>query len=197
MKKIIPILLTCILLMFSQSCSMMKMYNMSKCDFSFYRLTGVSWAGIDFMNKGFNYSTLDLATVLKCTKAIVNRDFTINFSLDIKASNPGKKEAGIAGFDYTLYYGDEMVGDGVSMNKNDITVRPKGGSTIIPVSFHLDLKDFVDIKQPIQSGEKVVNIIRDISKVGSEDTPFSIRIRPYIRTGSQIVKGPYFTIQDK
>ena len=196
MKKIIPILFTGILLMFSQSCSMAKMYNMVNCDYSFHRLTGISWAGIDFMKKGFDYSALDLGTVAKCTKAIVNKDFTINFNIELKATNPGRREAEIAGFDYILYYANEKVGDGVSMNKSNIVVPAKGGSTIIPVSFRLDLKDLVDVKHPVQSGEKVVNIIGDISKVGNGNTPFVVKVRPHIRVHGEIVKGPYFTIRD-
>lgn len=196
MKKTFALFLTMALLLCSQSCGLMKMYNMANCDYSFQRLTGISWAGIDFMKKGFDYGSLDLGTVAKCTKAIVNKDFTINFNIELKATNPGRREAEIAGFDYILYYANEKVGDGVSMNKSNIVVPAKGGSTIIPVSFRLDLKDLVDVKHPVQSGEKVVNIIGDISKVGNGNTPFVVKVRPHIRVHGEIVKGPYFTIRD-
>ena len=151
MKKILPIFLTVILMFFSQSCGLMKMYNMTNCDFSFQRITGISWAGIDFMKNGF---------------------------------------------DYILYYGNDKVGDGVSTNKNKIVVPAKGGTTTIPMSFRVDLADLVDIKHPVQSGEKMVNIISDISKMGDGNTPFVVKLRPHFRIGNNIVNGPYFTIRD-
>ena len=196
MKRVLAISLTVCLLLISQSCGLMKMYNMTNCDFSFHRVTGISWAGIDFMNKGFDYSRLDFATITKCTKAIINKDFTIHCSLELKATNPTRKEAAIEGFDYILYYADEKLGDGVSTNKSKIVVPAKGGSTVIPISFRVNLADLVDIKHPVQSGEKMVNIIRDISKMGDGNTPFVVKLRPHFRRGNDIVKGPYFTIRD-
>ena len=174
----------------------MKMYNMVNCDFSFQRVTSISWAGIDFMKNGFDYTKFDFATIAKCTKAIVNKDFTINCNLEVKATNPSKKEAAIEGFDYILYYADEKLGDGTSTNQNKIVVAPKGGSTVIPISLRVNLADLVDVKNPVQSGEKVVNIISDISKLGSGNTPFMVKIRPHFRRGNDIVNGPYFTIRD-
>lgn len=196
MKKILPIFLTVILMFFSQSCGLMKMYNMTNCDFSFQRITGISWAGIDFMKNGFDYKLLDVSTIAKCTKAIVNKDFTINCALELKATNPGKKDAELEGFDYILYYGNDKVGDGMSTNKNKIVVPAKGGTTTIPMSFRVDLADLVDIKHPVQSGEKMVNIISDISKIGDGNTPFVVKLRPHFRIGNNIVNGPYFTIRD-
>lgn len=196
MKKIIPISLTVLLMLFSQSCGLMKMYNMVNCDFSFHKVKGISWAGIDFMKNGFDYTKFDFATITKCTKAIVNKDFTVNCKLELKATNPSKKEAAIEGFDYILYYADEKLGDGTSTNQTKIVVPPKGGSTIIPVSFRVNLADLVDVKHPVQSGEKVVNIIGDISKLGSGNTPFMVKLRPHFRVGNNIVNGPYFTIRD-
>ena len=195
MKKILTIILTCTLLMSSQSCGLLKMYNMTKCDFSFYRLSGISWAGIDFMQKGFDYSLLDLATIAKCTKAIANKDFVVNVALEMKSTNPEKRDAELVGFDYILYYGEDKLGDGVSTNKSKIVV-PAHGSTIIPMSFRVNLADFVDVKHPVQSGEKIVNIIKDISKFGNGNTPFVVKIRPHFMVGKKEVNGPFFTIRD-
>lgn len=196
MKKILAISLTIFLVFCSQSCGLMKMYNMTNCDFSFHRVTGISWAGIDFMKNGFDYKLLDVSTIAKCTKAIVNKDFTVNCTLELKAVNPGKKDAELEGFDYILYYADEKLGDGVSTNKSKIVVPAKGGTTTIPMSFRVDLAELVDIKHPVQSGEKVVNIISDISKMGDGNTPFVVKLRPHFRIGNNIVNGPYFTIRD-
>ncbi|MCQ2280853.1 MAG: LEA type 2 family protein [Bacteroidales bacterium] len=195
MKKILTILLTISLIATSTSCGFRQLSSLKECDFKFQKVTGVSWAGIDFTKIGTDYNKLDVATVAKCTKAIVTKDFSLNVALNLTASNPGKQKAELTGFDYILYYENQKVGEGTSQNTSDIVIPGNGGSTVIPVSFKFDFRDLVDIKKPGESAKKAVKIIRDVTRVGKEDTDFSIKVRAHIRRGNKIVKGTYITIR--
>ncbi len=197
MKKAFSILLVfSMLVVVLPSCGWRQLSTMKDCDFKFQKVTAVTWAGIDFMKIGTDYKNIDLATVAKFTKAIVNKDLALTVNLDVNAINRGSKQAELAGFDYILYYGGNKVGEGDSQNTKDISIAGHGGSMTIPVSFKLDCRGLVDLKKPAQAVEKVVNIVKDVSKVGKEDTDFSIKIRPHVRHGKKIINGTYITIHD-
>ncbi len=193
-RKGIVFLIAC-LLMVVNSCSVQKAVNMVNCDYSFQSISSVEWAGIDFMKVGSDFKNLDPSTIVSCITALTRKDFALRAVANVKATNPGKRDAALAGFDYILYYDGKQVGSGESANQSDIVVRSGGGSTIIPVGFKLELGNVVDIKQPKESVQNVIGIIKDVTKLGKEDTRFSVKIRPHIRTGNKVVNGTYFNLK--
>lgn len=195
MKKVLTILLTISLIAISTSCGFKQLSSLKECDFKFQKINSVSWAGIDFTKIGSDYNKLDVGTVAKCTKAIINKDFSLDVALNLNATNHGKQKAELVGFDYILYYASQKVGEGTSMNTNNIVIPANGGSTVIPVSFKFDFRDLVNIKKPVESAKTAVKLVGDIMKLGKEDTDFSVKVRAHIRRGNKVIKGTYITIR--
>lgn len=195
MKKFLTIALTIIMIAATQSCGMRQLSNFKECSFKLQKVTSVSWAGINFMTLGTDYKNLDAGTLLSCTQALLRKDFSLNVGLNLGATNPGRQPAQMVGFDYMLYYGGQLLGEGTSMNTNDIVVPANGGSTVIPISFKLDLADMAKVKKSDLGVEKIIAFISDVAKVGKQDTDFAVKIRPHLRMGKKIVKGVYITIR--
>lgn len=195
MKKILAIALTISLIFVTNSCGFRHLYSMKDCNFKFQKVTGVSWAGIDFMKIGTDYNKLDLSTITACTKALAKKDFTLNVALDMNAVNAGSQQAELTGFDYVLYYDNKEVGSGSSTNVTDIVVPAHGGSTVVPVNFKLDFDNLVNLKKPVSSVKNTIEFINDVQNLGKEDTKFKMKIRAHVRMGKKIVKGTYITIQ--
>lgn len=194
MKRTISILLIATLLVGLTGCSIRKAANLANCNFTFDKVTGVTWAGVNFMKTGLDYKKLDAATLASCASALLRKDFALHVDLALKAVNPTRNEAGLAGFDYVLYYKDGKVGEGESTNNVDISIPANGGAVSIPVNFTLGFKDLVNLKHPVNSAENVLGLISDVAKVGKESTSFSVKIRPHVRMGNKVVKGSYIKI---
>lgn len=195
MKKIFAIVLTVSLIIVSNSCGVRQLSSMKECDIKFQKVTSVTWAGIDFMKIGTDYNKLDLATITACTKALANKDFTLNVGLNMNAVNSGSKKAELTGFDYILYYDNKEVGSGSSTNTSDIVVPANGGSTVIPVNFKLDFDNLVNLKKPVSSVKNAIEFINDVRNIGKEETNFKMKVRAHVKVGKKIVKGTYVTIQ--
>ena len=196
MKRIVVSTLIVSVLVLLSGCTLHRAVNMAKCNFDFEKITGITWGGINFMKVGTNFQNLDASTVTSCLSALTSKDFALHVDMNMRATNPTKSAAGLYGFDYIVYYGDAMVGTGESTNQTDINI-PGGTSTTIPLNFTLSCKDLVDVKHPVTTVEKIVGLIRDLSKIGKEDTDFVIKIRPHVRMGGRVVKGSYLKIGGK
>lgn len=175
------------------ACSLSKAMQMVNCDYSFHRITGLSWAGINFGTTSTDKSKLGAGTLAKCTKAIANKDYTTTIGISLEAKNPGKRVASIAGFDYVVLYQNKEIASGVSINKEDIIV-PAHGSTIIPMNFSIDITDVVNLKS-LKAIENTLHFISEVKKLGDNDTEFAIKLRPHIRVGKNVTKGAYIPIR--
>lgn len=194
MKRSITYLVIFTLLVSLTGCSIRKAANMANCSFAFKEVTGVTWAGIDFVKIGLDYKKLDASTLVSCASALARKDFALHVNIDLDAVNQTKNSAGMAGFDYIIYYKGNKVGEGESLNERDIEIPAKGGKTTIPVNFTLNCKDILNIKQPLKSAENVVGLISDIAKIGKEETDICVKIRPHVRLANKVIKGTYLKV---
>ena len=194
MKRSITYLVIFTLLVSMTGCSIRKATNMANCNFAFKEVTGVTWAGINFVKTGLDYKKLDASTLVSCASALARKDFALHVNLDLNASNPTKSSAGMAGFDYIIYYKGNKVGEGESLNEKDIDIPANGGKTVIPVDFTLNFKEILNIKKPLKSAENVIGLIADVAKMGKEETDISVKIRPHVRIANKVVKGTYLKV---
>ncbi len=194
MKRFLSIVCVAAVLVGLTGCNVRKAVNLTNCDFSFDKVTGVTWAGINFLKTGLDYKKLDASTLASCASALVKKDFALHVDMDLKASNPTKNPAGLAGFDYVLYYKGNKVGEGESTNATDIDIPSRGGVTTIPLNFSVNFKDIVDLKHPLKSAENAVGFIADVAKLGKSNSNFSIRLRPHVRMGNSVMKTAYLKI---
>ncbi len=192
-RNLIVILLSISLLAIVSSCSVSKAVQMANCDYSFQKITGLSWAGLNFGTTSTEKSSMSLSSLAKCTKAISEKDFKTTIGIAISADNPGKREAAIAGFDYVLMYNDKEIASGESINRTDIVV-PAHGSTTIPLNFTIDISKVVDFSS-LKAIENTLHFLGEVKKLGDADTEFAIKLRPHIRIGDKVTKGPYIPIK--
>ena len=166
---------------------------MVNCDYSFHKITGLSWAGINFGTTSTEKSKLNAGTLAKCAKAIANKDYTTTIGITLEAKNPDKRVASIAGFDYVILYQNKEIASGVSINDADIVV-PAHGSTIIPMNFTFDITEVVNFKS-LKAVENTLHFLGEVKKLGDNDTDFAIKFRPHIRVGKTVTKGAYIPIR--
>ena len=191
-KYLIIILLISLLATFS-ACSLSRAMQMVNCDYSFHKITGISWAGINFGTTSTEQSKLGASSLAKCAKAIANKDYTTTIGISLEAKNPDKRVASIAGFDYVVLYQNKEIASGVSINQEDIVV-PAHGSTIIPMNFTINLADVISFNS-LKAVENTLHFLGEVKKLGDNDTDFAIKIRPHIRVGKTVTKGAYIPIK--
>ena len=191
-RLLIIILITSILTILS-ACTLSRAVQMVNCNYSFHKITGLSWAGINFGTTTTEQSKLGASTLAKCAKAVANKDFTTTIGISLEAKNPDKRVASIAGFDYVILYQNKEIASGVSINKEDIIV-PAYGSTYIPLNFSIDISDVVNFKS-LKAVENTLHFLGEVKKLGDNDTDFAIKFRPHIRVGKAVTKGTYIPIR--
>lgn len=193
MRKIISVFLFLALLVLVNGCGVQKLARLKECNFSFGKVTSVSWAGIDFTKVISDYKSLDLSSLAKVTRAVTSGDYKVRVGLTLNASNPNRKDAGLAGFDYILYYKNEKVGAGESLNSQDILIPANGERISIPLSLDVDFRDLVNLKQ-LKSAEGAFSLVNSILNIGKSNTDFQFKVRPHVRIGNQTVKSIYLNI---
>ena len=191
-RTFIIILLVSILATFT-ACTLSRAVQMVNCDYSFHKITGLSWAGINFGTTSTEQSKMNAGSLAKCAKAIANKDYTTTIGISLEAKNPDKRVASIAGFDYVILYQNRQIASGVSINDADIVV-PAHGSTIIPMNFTFDITEVVNFKS-LKAVENTLHFLGEVKKLGDNDTDFAIKFRPHIRVGKTVTKGAYIPIR--
>lgn len=191
-KHFVIILIISLLTTFA-ACTLSRAVQMVNCDYSFHKITGLSWAGINFGTTSTEKSKMNASSLAKCAKAIANKDYTTTIGISLEAKNPDKRVASIAGFDYVVLYQNKEIASGVSINQEDIVV-PAHGSTIIPMNFTINLADVISFNS-LKAVENTLHFLGEVKKLGDNDTDFAIKIRPDIRVGKTVTKGAYIPIK--
>lgn len=187
MKKIISLLLIVAL---AGSCEILQQaINMINCKYKLSNITDITWAGINLSNIK-SPTDLSFNDAAKAAKAILNKDFRINFKVNVQAVNNATTTAGINGFDYILLLDGSQIATGQSSNKK-ITVAPNGGKTTIPFLMNVDLKTVLTGKNV----ENMVNFAKNVSNYGKgQASKVSIKFRPWIKLGDSYQKLTYITL---
>ncbi|MBO4372297.1 MAG: hypothetical protein J5826_05135, partial [Bacteroidales bacterium] len=76
-----------------------------KCDFDFVNVDNVKVADINFSQKK-KYSDFSIIDAAKLVKALTNKNFNLDLTVNVKAKNPNQRKAAIGGFDYILWIDD-------------------------------------------------------------------------------------------
>lgn len=187
MKKTISLLLIVMLL---AGCEILQQaLNMVNCQYKLGNITNITWAGIN-LSSITKPADLTLSDAAKAANAILNKDFKINFKVNVQAVNNSTTTAGINGFDYIMFLDGSQIAVGQSINKK-ITVAPNGGKTTIPFLMNVDLKTVLTGKNI----DNMVNFARNVSNYGKgQASKVSIKFRPWIKLGDSYQKLTYITL---
>lgn len=173
-------------------CTIQRAINIKNCTFDFGKLTGISWAGINFLTVG-SETKLNPQQITKAASAISKGDFSVTVTAEILAHNPERGDAELAGFDYQFFYKETKIGEGNNTNNSAIVI-PSGQSSTIPVSLMISIQDWIKSDSPLRSAEEAVAFFNNLKKIGKSPTDFSIRLRPHLKVGNSTLKTTYIPI---
>lgn len=174
MKKHFPHILFALFVVCLCGCStLQEAINMTNCKYKLENTTNIMWGNVN-LSKIKSVSDLSVADAARLAKAIISKDFNIQFTTNIFAQNNTTQSAGIGGFDYIL-----------QLNGNDILAGEHNKAVSIPANSGktIPLILNVDARKLFEKGtlEDMVNLAKNLSDYG-DGTPSNIKlkIRPWI-----------------
>ena len=196
MKKYRFHLLVVLLSVFFSSCDVLdqarQMAALSKCEFRLSSVEQLRLAGVNIQQVN-HWSDLNLMDAAKITTAIAaGGSLPLNFTLNVEAKNPNTAMAGLNRLDWILLIDDIEMVSGV--NENRVQIPANGGTSVIPLTIGVDLKEALKGK----SAEAIANFGLNLAGAGNKPTRITLKAKPYIMIGSQNISYPgYLTIQNE
>ncbi len=196
MKKYRFHLLVVLLSVFFSSCDVLdqarQMAALSKCEFRLSSVEQLRLAGVNIQQVN-HWSDLNLMDAAKITTAIAaGGSLPLNFTLNVEAKNPNTAMAGLNRLDWILLIDDIEMVSGV--NENRVQIPANGGTSVIPLTIGVDLKEALKGK----SAEAIANFGLNLAGAGNKPTRITLKAKPYIMVGSQNISYPgYLTIQNE
>lgn len=169
-----------------------QMANLSKCEFRLKTVDQLRLAGVNIqqVRQLSDLSMMDAAKIT--TAAMSGGSLPLNFTLNVEAKNPNTAVAGLNRLDWTLLIDDIEMVSGV--NENRVQIPANGGTSIIPLTISIDLKQALKGK----SGDAIANFGLNLAGAGNQPTRITLKAKPYISVGSQTIAYPgYLTIQNE
>jgi LEA14-like dessication related protein len=159
--------------------SVLKTYNMKKCEYTYKSITNLTISGINVSNGISITDGAKIALLLNSS----TKSIPLNFLLTLDVKNPNTGEAAFDGMAYKVKI------DGMDFTDGSIdepfSVAP--GETK-----PLSLKIGADIGKLIEknSKEAVVNMVKNFIGLGNEKTTVHVDLRPKFLAGAQTVTSP-------
>lgn len=158
-----------------------------KCDFDFVNVDNVKVADINFSQKK-KYSDFSIIDAAKLVKALTNKNFNLDLTVNVKAKNPNQRKAAIGGFDYILWIDDVKTLAG-TMNQ-PFEIEPNE-SIVMPMNFTIDLLEVLKG----ESRDKILSFGCGLATHNADASRVKLSLKPYFNNGTQITKFPtYITI---
>lgn len=147
--------------------------NMANCKYKLDNIANIIWANVN-LSKIKSVSDLSVADAAKLAKAIINKDYNIQFTTNILAQNSTAMAAAISGFDYIL----QLEGrDILSGEHNKAVSIPANSSKTIPLTLNVDARTLFS-KGTL---DDMVNLAKNISNYGEgKASNVGLKIRPWI-----------------
>jgi len=169
-----------------------QMAALSKCEFRLSSVEQLRLAGVNIQQVN-HWSDLNLMDAAKITTAIASGgSLPLNFTLNVEAKNPNTAVAGLNRLDWILLIDDIEMVSGV--NENRVQIPADGGTSVIPLTIGVDLKEALTGK----SAEAIANFGLNLAGAGNKPTRITLKAKPYISVGPQSISYPgYLTIQNE
>lgn len=159
----------------------------AKCDFDFISVDNVKVADINFSQKR-KYSDFSIVDAAKLVKALTNKDFTLNLTVNVKVKNPNQRKAALGGFDYILWIDDVKMLAGTMNQAFEIE---SGQSITMPMEFSIDLLELLKG----ESRDKILSFGCGLAINNADASRVKLSLKPYFKNGANISKFPtYITI---
>ena len=186
--------LCCLLVTGLSACSVNKQAQqikaLEKCDYKLLNATNITVAGTD-VQKVIKGNNIDLSSLPSLALGFLRQDIPLKAKLNLQINNPSTTLAAINNFDYIILINRQEIANGTV----DQRVSIDAGQTVnVPVQLNANIYKF------LADG----NVLADITEFlkgansGSEKKGMvTLKIRPSIMVGGNLVKYPGFITIDK
>jgi hypothetical protein len=180
--------------MLISSCSINKQAQQIKaleqCEYKFINASKVTVAGTD-IKKIIDQQTISLAGLPALALGLLRQDVPLKASLNVEITNPSTNIAAINNFDYIILINKQEIANGVV----DQLVKIEPGQKVqVPVQLNANIYQF------LSNGKTLDEITKFLSGASTGTTQVglvTIKIKPSIRVGNELVKYPGFITIDK
>lgn len=191
MKKLVFLLLSTLII---TSCGINKQAQQIKaleqCEYKFINATTVTVAGTD-IKKIIDQQSINIAGLPALALGLLRQDVPLKATLNVEITNPSTNLAAINNFDYIILINKEEIANGVV----DQLVQIEPGQKIqVPVQLNANIYRFLSNGKTL---EEISKFLSGTSKGVTEVGLVTIKIKPSIMVGKELVKYPGFITIDK
>lgn len=192
--KMKQVLLACFIILGLGSCGINKQAQqikaLEKCDYRLTDATNISIAGTDVM-KLINGTSVNAANIPGIALGLLRKDIPLRAKLNLEITNPSNALAAINNFDYIVLINRQEVFNGSVDQSVSIGA---GQTTQVPVQVNANIYKFLtDNKMLEDIGAFVSGATNGSEKKGL----VTLKIRPSIKMGGELIKYPGYITIDK
>jgi LEA14-like dessication related protein len=191
MKKLV--LYSLVALLFS-SCGINKQAQQIKalenCEYKFISASNITVAGTD-IKRIIDQQNINLANIPALALGFLRKDIPLKAVLNVEITNPSTKDAAINNFDYIISINKQEIANGVV---DQVVAIAAGQKIQVPVQLNANIYQFLSNGQTINDISKFLSgASNGVTEVGL----VTIKIKPSIRVGNELVKYPGYITIDK
>jgi len=163
---------------------------LEQCEYKFINATKVTVAGTD-LKKIIDQQSLSLANLPALALGFLRQDIPLKATLNVEITNPSTNLAAINNFDYIILINKQEIANGVV----DQVVQIAAGQKIqVPVQLNANIYQFLSNGKTL---DEISKFLSGTSNGVTEVGLVTIKIKPSIRVGNELVKYPGYITIDK
>ncbi|MES2650895.1 MAG: hypothetical protein V4663_04100 [Bacteroidota bacterium] len=191
MKKLFLLTLSALIL---TSCGINKQAQQIKaleqCEYKFISASNLTVAGTD-IKKIIDQQSINIAGLPALALGLLRQDVPLKATLNVEITNPSTNLAAINNFDYIILINKQEIANGVV--EQVVQIEP-GQKIQVPVQLNANIYQFISNGKTL---EDISKFLSGASKGVTEVGLVTIKIKPSIRVGNELVKYPGFITIDK
>ncbi len=191
MKNLFLLILSAVLV---SSCGINKQAQQIKaleqCEYKFMNASKVTVAGTDIQQL-IDQQTINLASLPSLALGFLRKDVPLKATLNVEITNPSITLAAINNFDYIILVNKQEIANGVV----DQLIQIDAGQKVqVPVQLNVNIYQFLSNGKTL---EEITKFLSAPTNGKTEVGLVTIKIKPSIRVGNELVKYPGFISIDK
>ncbi len=163
---------------------------LEQCEYKMVGASEVQLAGTDLL-KVMNGSQLDLSRIPSLALAMLRQNVPFSANLSVEIKNPSSSQAAIHHFDYILLINKQEVLNGAVNQEISI---PPGSSSVVPLQINANVYQVLTNQQLMND---VMAFFNGASTGNEKKGLVTLKVKPGIRIGGNIVKYPGYITIDK
>ena len=165
--------------------------NLVRCEFRLKSVDQLRLAGVNIQQVN-SLSDLTFMDAARITAAATGGNLPLNFTLNVETKNPNSTTAGLNRLDWILFIDNiEMVS---GTNEQNIQIPANGGTSIIPLTIGINLKEALKGK----SGDAIANFGLNLAGAGNKPTRITLKAKPSIMVNGRSIAYPgYLTVENE